>query len=375
MSNNNLVKQTHYETLGVKHDATDVEIKRCFRRLSMELHPDRSQGNETKYKQVVEAYSVLGDNDKRVLYDLSLKETRLTKTTMSNNRRMDMDRDRDGDRDSIRERNSLSSTSLIEIEKDNWRNRTGAFEHSSFDNRFDDFDDDRHFNPRHIHHDNSYSQSTNGYNNYGYRKNNRYNSHGHNHGNSRRFDIDEHQTQNTPPQINLEDIQQSVHINLEDAFAGVSVPITIERRVNGVSEEARVYVDIPRGTDNGEIIILEGKGHIDSNIRMRSHVRVKVVIDNHVVFRRDRLNIIYDLDITLKEALCGFRKEILHLDGRTYMIASEKGRIISQGGRRCITGKGFQRGQTMGNLIIVFNIVMPKSLTDEQIQRLAKILE
>jgi DnaJ family protein B protein 4 len=334
--------QNHYEILGVQREATDVEIKRSFRRLSLELHPDRSPGNESKYKQVVEAYSILGDNNKRTLYDLSLKENRLTKTNMSNN--------------SSQQRNNYYSPSNTNIYNEwNDMHSNSYHEHDNFDNmQYNNlqnmsnplrrFDNNTNGNAINIQ---PYSQSFQSY--------------------------QTRQINNN--QQHLEDIQQSVHITLEDAFTGVSVPITIERRVNGVSEEARVYVDIPQGTDDGEIIILEGKGHIDSNIRMRSHVRVKVVIDNHVIFRRDRLNIIYDLDITLKEALCGFRKEILHLDGRTYMIASEKGRIISQGGRRCITGKGFQRGQTMGNLIIVFNIVMPKSLTDEQIQRLAKILE
>ena len=60
-------KMTHYDVLGVRQDAADVDIKRCFRRLSLELHPDRAPGQETRYKQVVEAYSVLGDADKRRL--------------------------------------------------------------------------------------------------------------------------------------------------------------------------------------------------------------------------------------------------------------------------------------------------------------------
>ena len=67
-------KMTHYETLGVEQNAADVDIKRCFRRLSLELHPDRVPDKEAQYKKVVEAYSVLGDVDKRRLYDISLKE-------------------------------------------------------------------------------------------------------------------------------------------------------------------------------------------------------------------------------------------------------------------------------------------------------------
>ena len=130
--------------------------------------------------------------------------------------------------------------------------------------------------------------------------------------------------------------------------------------MNGRPEEAKLYVDVPAGTDNGEIIILEGKGNIDADLRMKSHVRVRVAVERNDLFRRDGLNIVCSLEITLKEALCGFKKEITHLDGKTYLVASEQGKVIGQGGRRVIQQKGFQRGQSVGNLVIVFHIIMPK---------------
>jgi len=107
---------------------------------------------------------------------------------------------------------------------------------------------------------------------------------------------------------------------------------------------------------------------------MRSHVRVRVAVERSDIFRRDGLNIVCSLEITLKEALCGFKKEITHLDGRTYLVASECGKVIGQGGRRVIPQKGFQRGQSVGNLVIVFHIIMPKSLTSEQVEILDKAL-
>lgn len=342
---------SHYDILGVQHHATDVEIKKSFRRLSLELHPDRNKGNEDKYQKVVEAYSILGDKDKRGLYDISLKEKRLTRLKTSNEfEETESSINRRQTNQSYRNNYQIERRNLINPNSSHLHSR--EFDEYGFDNEVDDFynfrdrDMDRDRNRDHYVNERSRIR---------------------NYSNLR---TSEKSLQNET----LEDIQHSVNITLEEAFMGVSLPIKIDRRVNGVSEEALVYIDIPQGTDNGEIIILEGKGHLDSQMRMRSHVRVKVLIDDHTIFRRDRLNVIYNLDITLKEALCGFRKEISHLDGRTYMVSSERGKIISQGGRRCITGKGFQRGQTMGNLIISFNIIMPKSLTIEQIQNIAKIL-
>jgi len=63
--------QDYYETLGVKRDASQEEIKKAYRRLSKQYHPDRNKdpGAEDTFKKIGEAYQVLGDADKRKQYD------------------------------------------------------------------------------------------------------------------------------------------------------------------------------------------------------------------------------------------------------------------------------------------------------------------
>ena len=61
-----------YEILGVKRDATREEIKKAYRKLARELHPDRNKDNknaEERFKKVSAAYAVLSDNEKKKLYD------------------------------------------------------------------------------------------------------------------------------------------------------------------------------------------------------------------------------------------------------------------------------------------------------------------
>jgi chaperone dnaJ domain protein len=61
----------YYETLGVKRDATEAEIKSAYRKLARKYHPDvnKTKEAEAKFKEINEAYEVLGDKQKRQRYD------------------------------------------------------------------------------------------------------------------------------------------------------------------------------------------------------------------------------------------------------------------------------------------------------------------
>ncbi len=60
----------YYKILGVERDASQEDIKRAFRRLAREHHPDTHRGSEEKFKEINEAYEVLRDPEKRKQYDL-----------------------------------------------------------------------------------------------------------------------------------------------------------------------------------------------------------------------------------------------------------------------------------------------------------------
>src|SRR3954463_1395568 len=65
-------KRDYYEILSVSKSASQDEIKKAYRKVAMQFHPDRNPGDksaEEKFKEAAEAYEVLSDQDKRAQYD------------------------------------------------------------------------------------------------------------------------------------------------------------------------------------------------------------------------------------------------------------------------------------------------------------------
>src|SRR5215469_8544672 len=67
-----MAKQDFYELLGVQRNATPDDLKKAYRKLAMQWHPDRNPGDkaaEQKFKEISEAYEILKDDQKRAAYD------------------------------------------------------------------------------------------------------------------------------------------------------------------------------------------------------------------------------------------------------------------------------------------------------------------
>ena len=68
-----MAKRDYYEVLDVSRNASEDDIKKAYRKLALQYHPDRNPGNkdaEERFKEAAEAYEVLRDPQKREIYDL-----------------------------------------------------------------------------------------------------------------------------------------------------------------------------------------------------------------------------------------------------------------------------------------------------------------
>lgn len=176
---------------------------------------------------------------------------------------------------------------------------------------------------------------------------------------------------------NYQDIIVNLTLNYNEAYNGCNKPIVIERKicVNNVIgyEKETLYVQIPRGIDNNEIITLVNKGNsYVANGVTYSNVKIIIVLKPHELFERNGLDIIYIKTISLKEALLGFSFVLNHINNKNYNITCTE--IIHFNYEKIKTNMGFVRDNFVGNLIIKFNIIFPTSISLNAKKQLESLL-
>ena len=295
---------SHYETLGVPKTASNDEIKKAYRGLSLKYHPDRNNTAEAKEKirKVNEAYEILGDSNKRKEYD-----------------------NRNAPRNMNFPQNHPFAT---------------HFNHEDIFKAF-------------------FNSNVNGAQNV--------------HSNIRVF-------QNGRP-VNIrgrpEDIQKKMRVTIQQSYQGASIPVEIERYLlednERKTEKETLYVSVPQGVDNNEILILKEKGNVANSVK--SDVKIIIQLENNTVFKRKGLDLLYTCKLNLKEALCGFSHEIEHLSGKKLAISTRNNpSVIHPSTQRVFQNYGLIRGVVKGSLIIEFQVEFPSAIDEEKRVQLNEIL-
>lgn len=323
----------HYEVLGVSEKATRDEIKKAFHKLSLKHHPDRNPNNaeaEKMTRKINEAYEVLGDEDKRKEYDF-----------MRNNPLHSMD---------IEMEDILASMFSQQM--------PGGMQFGfPAGNLFGGMGGGIPGVKVHVVHGNPFGPQAAG-------------------GNNPFFHPFFANQQQNPfvSQAKPQPIQKDLTVTMAQVYQGDSIPLEIERWIQNQGREKEIlYVTIPKGIDEGEIITLKDQGNVLSD-QNKGDVRITIHVESCVDFERSGLDLIFKKRITLKEAICGFHFELKHINGKTYTLNNGSGNIVSPNYRKIIPNMGFQRENHKGSLIIQFEVEFPAALSVETIDKIREIL-
>jgi DnaJ-class molecular chaperone len=305
------MSENYYNILGVNENSSKEEIKKAYRSLQMKYHPDKNPGNKEAInmtQKINEAYETLSDNEKRIDYDNARNNPFIR---MNSNGPHNMDVPINEIFNMMFGGNPFGMPGMPGMPP-------GGNIHIF-------------------------------------------------HGGPMNFS----ETINKPIPI-----IKNVQIEMEHVFNGASIPVEIERWIleNGskVFEKETIYVDIPKGVDNNEIIILRDKGNFTGI--SKGDVKIFILVSNNTLFKRSGLDLILYKNISLKEALCGFSFEINYINGKSYTLNNNKGSIISPEYKKVYPNMGLTRNEHTGNMIIHFHIDFPEKLSEEQIDKLSSIL-
>jgi DnaJ-class molecular chaperone len=175
-------------------------------------------------------------------------------------------------------------------------------------------------------------------------------------------------------------LQIEISITLEQAFFGVvDFKISFERVVVvqhlQSPETEDILITIPKGVQNNEVLVLEDKGHVIQD-KVKGDLHIVVRISENTLFVRNEMDLLYKKKISLKECLCGFSIEIPHLNGKMLRLShSATSHVIKPTEKKIIPNFGMIRdNHATGNLIVEFEVVFPDKLTEEQIKVLSEVL-
>lgn len=140
-----------------------------------------------------------------------------------------------------------------------------------------------------------------------------------------------------------------IDIDLVHAFTGTAIPVPVE-------DGHVVYIDVWPGIDSGERVPMPNGDTVRVDVRMPDG------------YTRRGLDLHYEIKLTLKQALCGFKEHVPHPRGTPVEVASEEGQVVGPSSEYRCPGLGMSRGAHTGDLVLTFAVEFPDALPRETAQ-------
>lgn len=302
----------YYKTLGVSRNATAEEIKKAYRKLARTHHPDAG-GDEAKFKEINEAYEVLGDEKKRKLYDQYGTA--------------DQNRIPYGWGGGSGGQNPFGAAGSWADILESIRRGEGAFG-SNWD--IGDIFGGSGF-------------GGSGFGGYG-------------------------GSRGPVPQQGR-DMNVTLNVTFDEAFNGCTKKVSV--KVPGATAAETLDVKVPAGAVDGGRVRFRGKGAAGSNGGANGDLLVTTRIANHPVFSRQGADVLMTVPITVAEAALGANVVVPAPDGTKIRIKVPAG--SQEGTKLRIAGKGAPevKGSGKGALNITLHVEVPTSMTPAQEKAMA----
>lgn len=340
-----------YSILGVSRTATDDELKRAYRKLALRWHPDKNRDNkdeaEKKFKEIAEAYSVLSDSKKRAIYDKFGEEGLSGMSASSGNGQ------------------GFSGFSQMPGFTSFSFNSSGGMPHMSFFGKGGMGMDDAFGIFRSVFGtmDPFGADFDAGMSDFGIKP-----------GQNESFWRPRENRLRKDP-----DILVDLNLTLEELYFGVKKHRRITHRVmhpDGSYESKAdvVEIDVKPGWKEGTKVRFAKMGDEAPNIEPADMVFI-VKEKPHGLFVRDGDDLIVNMRIPLKEALCGFTTEIKNLSGKTLHV--EVNEVIYPGFEKRISCEGMPNSKNpskKGDLKIRFEVIFPTYLSESVKKELKRII-
>jgi DnaJ-class molecular chaperone len=339
--------RSHYDVLQLdSRSATPDDIKRAFRRLSMELHPDKNGNSEESkraFQELNEAYNVLSDPEKRGNYDFELQ------MGIGGHRMHNMHHHMGGMGPMGMGPMGMGINPLDMLFAA--MHQQPQQPQHMFEAMFGGMGGMGGMGPRIIIHNftqqnmNEPTYSDPSYSDPSY----------------------------SEPSY---DINVVIALSLADAFNGVNqrpVHVQYEDESHAAHSET-IMINVPPAIQNGHKVGIQGRGNVIPNSGgRRGTLHLEISVEEHPQFRREGdADLVVEHRVSLKDALCGFAFDLVHLNGRSYKFNCKPCSITgSMNETKVLPGLGYTEN---GALKIRFSIELPTSLTEEQVAALSAIL-
>ncbi|MDJ0714068.1 MAG: DnaJ C-terminal domain-containing protein [Prochloraceae cyanobacterium] len=317
----------YYAILGVSKTTSEQEIKKKFRKLALQYHPDRNPGNqeaEARFKEISEAYEVLSDSEKRKKYD------------------------RFGQYWKQAGQNQWSGNNGVNVD-------FSGFDFNQYDN-FEEFlkdllgrsSTDTNSRNQSYRYRSSTNGRTNGYSGYS-NYNNGYSSY------SNGFRNQTAQTSNN--------LEAKIRLSFSEAFRGAQKRLHLGDEI--------INVRIPPGTKSGSRVRVRGKGQYSSYTQQKGDLYLQVELEPHSFFEFEGENLLCEVPIAPDEAVLGTSIEVPTPDG---MVSMKVPPGIRSGQSLRLRGKGWPlpKGGRSDQLVKII-IATPKDISPVEREYYQKI--